>query len=169
MRCHFPSSLPTGHRSLYLTLSLSSQSETLKRDRWAGLVMASQRSSASPPPPAAKGSYHTLSTAIPIRTSFIILTLRTVTLVALWLPRVSSKGSLQFDAMAVTSHPFRPGSGALVSQPSSQASATALPDGRLVERLRVKPSAGYLMECLRMKSSTPLEQPHLQGAPLLSF
>ena len=134
--------------------------------------MASQRRSASPPPPAAKGSYHTLSTAIPIRTSFVTLTLRTVTLVALWLPRVSSKGSLQFDAMAVTSHPFRPGSGALVSQPSSQARAAALSAGHLPEPLLVK--AGGLPEPPSVKAdpgSTPGPAPALstyKDTPLLS-
>ena len=78
------------------------------------------------------------STALPIRTFTATISLCTLTIGVMGLSIVVGKGDISSDDMAVTSHQFRPGSGALVSQPNSQARATALTMGHLLEALKLK-------------------------------
>ena len=85
-------------------------------------------------PKAAPQAHTSTSTAYP---SSYTLPLRTLTLLVVGLASAEAEKGVSFADVAVSSHPFRPGSGASVSQPSSRARATTLPDGPSLEPLLV--------------------------------
>ena len=98
----------------------------------------------------------TTSTAFPIRYLLQTFTLRTLTCGVVSACCVQGKDRVAVMDMTAHPHPFRPGSGASVSQPSSQARATAFVAGNLPEPLSVKAGPAAALSTDRTVKDTPL-------------